>query len=85
MGNRVRVKARQTRGSGVDESIEGLRQILVEDYDATKAEYDELSDDDKGKFDQVLGNLADAFKQNAMMVELELNLFDECETKKRLE
>ena len=85
MGNRVRVKARQTRGTGVDESIQGLRQILVENYDSTKAEYDELSDDDRAKFDEVLGDLTDPFKQNAMMVELELNLLCKVEADNRLE
>ena len=83
MGNKVRVKARQTRGSGADEAIAGLKQVLVESYDDTKAEYDALPDDEQAKFDDILGSLADPFKQNAMMVELELNLVDDAE--KRLE
>ena len=40
MGNKVRVKARSSRGSGTDEAINSLKQILIEHYTDTKAEYD---------------------------------------------
>ena len=42
MGNKVRVRARQTRGSGADAARDGLQFILVENYDDTKANYDAL-------------------------------------------
>ena len=56
--------------------MDGLKQLLVESYDDTKAEYDALDDEQKAKFDAVLGSLADPFKSNAMMVELELNVIE---------
>ena len=56
--------------------MESLKQLLVESYDDTKAEYDALDDEQKAKFDAVLGSLADPFKSNAMMVELELNVIE---------
>merc|ERR1719222_478136 len=86
MGNKVRVKARQTRGSGTPDAYQSLKEILVDNYDNTKVEYDALDDETKAKFDEVLGGLSDPFKQNAMMVELELNVVETSgDADKRLE
>ena len=49
-------------------------QILVENYNDTKQEYDALSSDDQKMFDDVLGAVADAFKSgDPLQVELQLN------------
>ena len=58
MGNKVRVKARSSRGSGSDEAMTGLKQILIENYADTVAEYDKLSDADKNECNEILGSLA---------------------------
>ena len=76
MGNKVRVRARASRGTGIDESLQGLKQLLVEDYDNTKAEYDALNDDHRAQFDAVLGDLSAPFQQGAVMVEMQLNLIE---------
>ena len=40
MGNKVKVRARQTRGSGNDDAQIALNDLLVNQYDNTKSEYD---------------------------------------------
>ena len=82
MGNKVKVRARQTRGAGTDAQA-GLAEMLVTNYAETKAEYDKLNDDEKAAFDTILGDLAEAFKTGpAMTVELTLNTLEaaDCET-----
>ena len=80
MGNKVRVRARQTRGSGVDAARDGLQFILVENYDDTKANYDKLSQEHQEKFDEIMGaEMASAFKQSKMMVELNMNILEDHE------
>ena len=85
MGNKVKVRARQTRGSGKDEALEALKQILCTDYDETMAEYQALDDNWKGQFDAVLGDLADPFQQGKLMVEMQMNLLEESDSAQTLE
>ena len=85
MGNKVKAKARHTRGSGNEEALAGLQGILVTNYEDTKAEYDALEDDWKARFDTVLGELADPFKQGKLMVEMQINTLQESDCEQKLE
>ena len=80
MGNKVRVRARQTRGSGLDAARDGLQYILVENYDDTKQNYDRLAAEHQQRFDQIMGEeMASAFKTSKMMVELNMNILEDHE------
>ena len=82
MGNKVRVRARQTRGSGADAARDGLQFILVENYDDTKENYDKLDEAQRAQFDAIMGeDMAGAFKQSKMMVELNMNILEDHEEK----
>ena len=85
MGNKVRVRARATRGAEADEALAGLSQILCQNYDTTKNEYDALETDWKVKFDIVLGDLSEPFNQGKLMVEMNMNLLEESEVKQKFE
>ena len=73
----VRAKMKEKRdierGSGEDRPEQGLITILYDNYDETKAEYERLDAQQKAKFDEAIGDLADAFKQGKLMVELQLH------------
>ena len=80
MGNKVRVRARQTRGGGANEAENALKDILVDQYDDTKANYDKLNEEEKAEFADIIGeDLLDAFLTSKMQTELSLNILDDVE------
>ena len=74
MGNKVRVRARQTRSSGEVSPEERIREILIENYDETKGMYGELDEGMQARFDEIMGaELTEGFKESVMMAELQMN------------
>ena len=58
------VRSRESRG-GPEEACAFLKNLLVEEYEQTKAVYDALDAEDQAAADEALGaELADAFKND---------------------
>ena len=74
---KFRVKARDSRGQkGEDDMMtpsEAVKFTLVENYDETKQDYDNLESDElRDGFKACLGEVAEAFTTSATMVDLQL-------------
>ena len=71
----IRVK---TRGSGNATSKDGMNEMLVENYDTTKAAFDAMGDDMKAKYNEALGeDLANAFGESKNAIEMQLEVSED--------
>ena len=77
--NKIVVKC---RGGNADESKEGLIDILVNNYDTTNESYGSLTDEQKAKISEAIGeDLVEAFNASKNSVESQLELIEDYETR----
>ena len=73
----IRVRANAARGGATDAARDALLDLLVENYTSTKELFDALDDEGKEAFREGLGDLADGFEMDGMMVQLGVNDMEE--------